>query len=159
MPIRTSTLFEDLIVTANRLTRLAAQATGTTTPAAIWRTLSILTTDGSMRIGELATASRVTQPTMTKLVNTLAEDELIDRFADDTDSRASRIAITPKGTTALLAWRTELGEALAPMFADLSADDTETLENAVRILAKRTTISNTVISPSTPKKPNEGKAA
>jgi DNA-binding MarR family transcriptional regulator len=120
-------LVEKLIVEANRLTRVAAQATGSTTPAAVWRTLSILASDGSYRIGDLAKASRVTQPTITKLVQNLAEDELI-----------YRIAITEKGTNALAAWRIELGKALEPMFAELSADETDILERAVTILESLT---------------------
>jgi DNA-binding MarR family transcriptional regulator len=131
-------LVEKLIVEANRLTRVAAQATGSTTPAAIWRTLSILSNEGSMRIGELALASRVTQPTMTKLVQNLAEEELIYRIADVADSRAWLIAITAKGTKALDDWRTELGRALEPMFADLTSDERHTLERAVEIISART---------------------
>jgi len=138
MPPTERPLVEKLIVEANRLTRVAAQATGSTTPAAVWRTLSILASDGSYRIGDLAKASRVTQPTMTKLIQNLAEAELIYRIADVADSRAWLIAITDKGTDALDAWRIELGEALAPMFADLSADETDILERAVAILESRT---------------------
>lgn len=136
-------LLERLIVEANRLTRVAAQCTGSTTPAAVWRTLSILVSDGSLRIGDLARASRVTQPTMTKLVQNLAEEELIYRIADVDDSRAWLIAITPKGTKALDDWRTTLGEALAPMFADLSPAEAEILETAVNILESRTAVNKT----------------
>lgn len=138
MPTIERPLVEKLIVEANRLTRVAAQATGSTTPAAVWRTLSILASDGSYRIGDLARASRVTQPTMTKLIQNLAEDELVYRIADVADSRAWLIAITDTGTTALDNWRTELGEALQPMFSDLSADEIDILERAVTILESRT---------------------
>ena len=138
MPKTERPLVEKLIVEANRLTRVAAQATGSTTPAAVWRTLSILASDGSYRIGDLARASRVTQPTMTKLIQNLAEDELVYRIADEADSRAWLIAITDTGTTALDNWRTELGKALQPMFSDLSADEIEILERAVTILESRT---------------------
>lgn len=136
-------LLERLIVEANRLTRVAAQCTGSTTPSAVWRTLSILVSDGSLRIGDLARVSRVTQPTMTKLVQNLAEEELVYRIADVDDSRAWLIAITPKGTRALDAWRTTLGEALAPMFADLSPAEAEILESAVDILESRTAVNRT----------------
>ena len=138
MPETQRPLVEKLIVEANRLTRVAAQATGSTTPAAVWRTLSILAADGSHRIGDLAKASRVTQPTMTKLIQNLAESELLYRIADVADSRAWLIAITDKGTRALDAWRFELGEALQPMFADLSPDEIDILERAVAILETRT---------------------
>jgi DNA-binding MarR family transcriptional regulator len=137
-------LVEELIVQANRLTRVAAQATGSTTPAAVWRTLSILSSDGSYRIGDLARVSRVTQPTMTKLIQNLSEDELIYRIADVADSRAWLIAITEKGTSALDAWRTELGKALEPMFADLTTEETAILEKAVAILESRTKTSRKV---------------
>lgn len=139
MPDTQRPLVERLIVEANRLTRVAAQATGSMTPATVWRTLSILASDGSYRIGDLAKASRVTQPTMTKLIQNLAEDELIYRIADVADSRAWLIAITDKGTKALDAWRVQLGEALQPMFFDLTPDETDTLERAVAMLEKRTT--------------------
>ena len=140
MPKTERPLVEKLIVEANRLTRVAAQATGSTTPAAVWRTLSILASDGSYRIGDLARASRVTQPTMTKLIQNLAEDELIYRIADVADSRAWLIAITDTGTTALDNWRTQLGEALQPMFSDLSTDEIDILERAVAILETRTNL-------------------
>ncbi|MHC5795741.1 MarR family winged helix-turn-helix transcriptional regulator [Lacisediminihabitans sp. FW035] len=138
MPETERPLVEKLIVAANRLTRVAAQATGSTTPASVWRTLSILSSDGAYRIGDLAKASRVAQPTMTKLIQNLAESELIYRVADVADSRAWLIAITEKGTNALAAWRVEVGNALQPMFADLSADETDILEQAVAILESRT---------------------
>lgn len=131
-------LVESLISQANRLTRVAAQGTGSTIPAAVWRTLSILASEGSYRIGDLALACRVTQPTMTKLVKSLARDEMVDRVSDPHDSRASRIAITPHGTAALDAWRMELGRALAPMFDDLTVHETHILEQAIQILETRT---------------------
>ena len=144
MPETQRPLVEKLIVEANRLTRVAAQATGSTTPAAVWRTLSILASDGSHRIGDLAKASRVTQPTMTKLIQNLAEDELIYRIADVADSRAWLIAITDKGSKALDSWRVELGNALQPMFAGLSPDETDILERAVAILESRTSTARKV---------------
>src|SRR6478736_1685626 len=55
-------ILESLLVSTHRLTRLAAQSTGSTTPAAQWRTLSILETDGPMRIGELASDRTPRQP-------------------------------------------------------------------------------------------------
>jgi DNA-binding MarR family transcriptional regulator len=144
MPETQRPLVEKLIVEANRLTRVAAQATGSTTPAAVWRTLSILASDGSYRIGDLAKASRVAQPTMTKLIQNLSESELIYRIADVADSRAWLIAITDKGTRALDAWRVELGEALQPIFADLTPDEIDILERAVAILETRTSTARQV---------------
>jgi DNA-binding MarR family transcriptional regulator len=137
-------LFARLLVTAHRLTRIAAQTTGSTTPSAVWHALSILSTAGPLRVGDLATAARVTQPSMTKLVHHLSDEELVLRVADVKDSRASVIAITDRGTTALDQWRRTLGRALGPMFADLDASDVRTLERAVELLQSRTSTSREV---------------
>ncbi|MEO7373297.1 MAG: MarR family transcriptional regulator [Terrimesophilobacter sp.] len=138
-----NSLFARLLVTAHRLTRIAAQTTGSTTPSAVWNTLSILSTAGPLRVGDLARAARVTQPSMTKLVHQLSDDEFILKIADRNDSRAWLIAITDQGTTALDEWRVTLGRALGPMFADLEESDIQTLERAVELLRSRTgTIQN-----------------
>ena len=130
-------ILESLLTSTHRLTRIAAQETGRTTSPAVWRTLSILTTDGDLRVGDLARASRVSQPTMTKLVRGLAEDELVKRIADTDDSRAWLIAITPKGTAALTEWRGQLADSLGGLFADLDDDDWDVLDRATRLLASR----------------------
>jgi DNA-binding MarR family transcriptional regulator len=131
----------DLVVASHRLTRLAARVTGSTESPATWRTLSVLQTSGAMRLGELASNSRVSQPTMTKLVRNLVESEWVKRIADTDDARAWQIAITPKGAAALLAWREELSSALVPMFADLSEDEVEALRSTVRIIGARVELS------------------
>jgi DNA-binding MarR family transcriptional regulator len=133
-----SLLIHDVIVAAHRLTRVAAQSTGSTTPAAVWSTLSILNSDGPLRIGDLAKAARVSQPSMTKLLQRLVEEELVLRIADVEDSRAWLIAIGPQGTAALNAWRVQLSRELGPLFADLTPEETATLQRAAHILTART---------------------
>ncbi|WP_255447744.1 MarR family winged helix-turn-helix transcriptional regulator [Schumannella sp. 10F1B-5-1] len=130
-----------LVQTAHRLGRIAALATGNTSPVAHWRTLSVLESEGPMRVGELAAACRVTQPGMTRLLATLVEEEHVIRVADTVDSRAWLIRLSDKGRTALDAWRHELGEALTPMFDGLDDDDWAALDRAADILASRTTAS------------------
>ena len=104
----------DLVVASHRLTRLAARVTGNTESPATWRTLSVLQTVGAMRLGELAAHSRVSQPTMTKIVHNLVETEWVKRIADVDDARAWQIAITPKGAAALQSWRDELSGGARP---------------------------------------------
>lgn len=133
----TSETLESLIVSAHRLTRLAAQSTGDQTSPAVWRTLSILENDGPMRLGELAAASRVAQPTMSKMVQNLAADEWVRRIADVEDSRSWLIAPSPKGQRALAAWQEKVAAAAAPLFGDLSADQWSTLSAAADILRTR----------------------
>ena len=133
-----SDTLESLLVSAHRLARVAAQATGSRTPAAIWRTLSILESDGPMRVGELAAASRITQPGMTRILATMAEEELVLRVADTDDSRAWLIKPTAKGLSALNDWRTRLSLTLEPWFGDLTAAEWKTLAQASTILEAHT---------------------
>ena len=130
-------ILQSLIVSGHRLTRIAAQGTGSRTPASVWRTLSILRTDGAMRVGALAASSRISQPGMTKLLPQLIEDELVYRIADVADSRAWLIAISDKGRRALELWRAELALSLQPLFTELTDAQWATLAEAADILTDR----------------------
>jgi DNA-binding MarR family transcriptional regulator len=109
-------ILESLLVSNHRLTRVAAQSTG---------------------IGELATASRISQPAMTKLLPSLVTDELVYRIADVEDSRAWLIAISDKGRDALNTWKRELAVSLEPLFGDLTAREWSTLASAATLLQAR----------------------
>jgi len=134
---RADDIFE-LVTAAHALTRLATLQTRNDAPSTQWRALSILKSDGAMRLGELAKACRATQPGMTRLVGQLAEAGLVTREHDPSDSRATVIAITPLGLEELAAWRIELRDALAPLFADVSDDEWDVLAHAARILKAHT---------------------
>jgi DNA-binding MarR family transcriptional regulator len=127
----------DLVVASHRLARLAARVTGNTESPATWRTLSVLQSAGPMRLGELAAHSRVSQPTMTKIVHNLVETEWIKRIADVADARAWQIAITPKGAAAFQSWRDEMSGALVPLFSDLTDDEVEALRVTARVIGSR----------------------
>jgi DNA-binding MarR family transcriptional regulator len=135
-----SELLADLVSVTNRLTRIAAQATGESTSPATWRTLSVLSSFGPMRLGELAKQSRVSQPTMTKIVANLNEVEWIRRIADVDDARAWQIALAPKGIRALEEWRDRLGAALAPLFTDLDHEELDVISRAVDLLHECTDV-------------------
>jgi DNA-binding MarR family transcriptional regulator len=136
--VKRNDVLESLVVSSTRLVRLAAQTTGSRTPSAVWRTLGILETDGPMRVGELAVASRVTQPGMTRVLATMDEEELVSRIADVDDSRAWLIRITPKGAAALDSWREQLGQALLPWFDELDEGEWAILERAAELMTSRT---------------------
>jgi DNA-binding MarR family transcriptional regulator len=131
----------DLVVAGHRLTRLAARVTGSTESPATWRTLSVLRSSGPMRLGELAAQSRVSQPTMTKIVRNLVDSEWVKRIADTDDARAWQIAITARGDQALQAWRDALSDALVPMFADLTEDELAAMRCTVEVIASRAELS------------------
>jgi DNA-binding MarR family transcriptional regulator len=129
---------ERLIVAAHALTRIAALETRSEAPAAQWRTLSILRESGPLRIGELATRSRVTQPGMTRLAGAMVDAGLLARTSDDSDSRASVIRPTPAGLDALDRWLAQLTDALTPHFADLDDSEWQALHVTADVLARKT---------------------
>jgi len=129
---------ERLLIAVHSLARIAASETGSTTPQAQWRTLSLLENRGAMRLGELAAASRVTQPGMTRLVGQMADAGLVERSADPDDSRAVVVAATEKGLAELADWRTRLAEVLTPWFDDLDDDEWAALHTTASILEART---------------------
>ena len=132
---------ERIIFAVHALARVAALETGNDTPAAQWRTLSILAEEHrAMRLGELATTSRVTQPGMTRLIGTMAEAGLVTRESDPADSRATLVAITAAGTEALDAWRVQLGAVLAARFADVDDAEWEALQTTADVLARKTRV-------------------
>ena len=130
-------LLGDLIGVTHRLSRLAATATGSTESPAVWRTLAVLSGVGALRLGDLAVQSRVTQPTMTKIVKTLEGRGWVTSAPDPSDARVRLIHATPDGVVALDAWRGELAERLVPLFEDLSTEERQTLRAAVDLVSAR----------------------
>ncbi len=59
--------------------------------------LAGLAFDGPTSVGELAAFERVKRPSMTRLVQDMERDGLIQRRPDPTDGRGVRIRITPRG--------------------------------------------------------------
>ncbi|MDQ1128307.1 MarR family winged helix-turn-helix transcriptional regulator [Microbacterium sp. SORGH_AS_0888] len=127
-----------LLLGAHALTRVASLETRTEAPAAQWRTIVLLRDHGPLRIGDLATLSRVTQPGMTRLVAQLADAGLVERGADANDSRVTVVTVTPAGLAALDEWLRVLSAALAPRFSDLSDEDWDVVRRAADIVADRT---------------------
>lgn len=138
-------LLGELVSSAHRVTRLAATATDDSRSPAVWRTLSALRAYGPIRLGDLARLSRVTQPTMTKIVRGLDDLDWVKRIVDVDDKRAWLIALTPKGDTALDEWRDTLATALLPYFRDLPPADRAALRRSIEILDERASVSDPAV--------------
>jgi MarR family transcriptional regulator, organic hydroperoxide resistance regulator len=91
--------------------------------------------DGSVRIGDLARALRITQGATSKLIDRIESTGLIHRALDADDRRASRVALTDAGrqrlTDASASYTAELASVLD---ATLSADEQHLLHTLVRRL-------------------------
>ncbi|MET0161191.1 MAG: MarR family transcriptional regulator [Microbacteriaceae bacterium] len=126
----------ELLALVHRATRGAAQATGEHRSSAVWGALSTLR-QSPLRLGDLAAASRVAQPTMTKIVEGLEAQGWVRREADPGDARARLVVITEAGDAALDDWRRRLVAALEPQFGGLDADDVAALRRTVALLRER----------------------
>jgi DNA-binding MarR family transcriptional regulator len=127
----------DLVQVSARLVQVIRRITrdnGSDESIATWRTLGVLQRSGPLRVGALADASQVAQPTMTKLVSGLVERGWVERLPDSADARASQIGISAEGTTALREWRAGLASVLLPYFSDLSARDLDALRRTVSLV-------------------------
>lgn len=128
----------ELLALVHRATRGAAQATGEHRSAAVWGALSTLR-ERPLRLGDLAVASRVAQPTMTKIVEGLEAQGWARREADPGDARARLVVITEAGDAALDDWKQRLVTALEPQFGGLDAEDVAALRRTVALLRERLT--------------------
>jgi DNA-binding MarR family transcriptional regulator len=127
-----------LVVWSHRIGRVVAHEAGSTTPAAQWRVLSVLADEGPTRVGALASACRVTQPGMTRLLTQMSERGLVERHPDPLDERAVVIDITEAGRTARDTWLRTFRDTLAPRFADLADEEWSAIERTAHVLATRT---------------------
>ena len=115
--------------------RLRQQAPKGVTPSQL-SALSTLYVRGPLALGVLADAERVRPPTMTRVVASLEEAELIERERDESDRRCVRLKLTRLGRTFVDRSRTRKTAYLVGRLKKLSEDEVATLERATEILEK-----------------------
>jgi DNA-binding MarR family transcriptional regulator len=98
--------------------------------------LSVLVFAGPRRVGELAEAEQVEPPTMTRLVDGMERDGLVEREPDPDDRRAVVVRATAKGVRTLRRGRARRVEVLAAGLRSLSAQDLRKLADGVDILER-----------------------
>lgn len=96
--------------------------------------LSVIVFAGPVTLGDLAAAEQVRPPTMTRIVDALAERRLVLKKKNAQDARCTFIEATPAGRRLLMRGRDRRVRALAAQIAALPASDREVLENAAEIL-------------------------
>jgi DNA-binding MarR family transcriptional regulator len=99
--------------------------------------LSVIVFGGApVTLGQLAAAEQVRPPTMTRLVNALEAEGLVQRQPDPADGRVTYIKATPRGQALLRAGRSRRVAALAGQLGGLSAAEREVLEKAATVLER-----------------------
>jgi DNA-binding MarR family transcriptional regulator len=90
-------------------------------------TLARLQRSGALRLTDLAERERITQPSMTALVNRLESQGMVRRNADPTDGRAVLVEVTDAGRVALARRAEARVGTMAADLADLDEADLRTL--------------------------------
>jgi DNA-binding MarR family transcriptional regulator len=96
--------------------------------------LSVIVFGGPMTLGDLAAAEQVRPPTMTRIVNALAEKGLVTKKQNTNDGRSTLLSATPSGKRLLMEGRARRVQALAKQIAALNRKQRATLQEAAEIL-------------------------
>jgi DNA-binding MarR family transcriptional regulator len=125
---------ERLRLATTRLARILRQETHTgLTPTQV-AALATLQRMGAVPLKALAEAERISAPTATKVVDKLAEVDLVERLPHPDDRRVTLVSVTPAGHDLLAATRRHKTAWLATRLADLSPTDRSRLLDAVEVI-------------------------
>ena len=96
--------------------------------------LSVVVFGGPVTLGDLAAAEQARPPTMTRIVDALAELRLVTKTRNAEDGRSTHITATHAGTKLLMRGRERRVRALATQIAQLNREQRTTLQDAAKIL-------------------------
>ena len=96
--------------------------------------LGSLERQGDATVGELANLERVKPPSMTRIVNSLADAGMVSRRAHETDGRLVIVGLTDEARAVLVDDRRRRTAWLAQRLAELTADERELLRQAAPLL-------------------------
>jgi DNA-binding MarR family transcriptional regulator len=129
------TLAVDLRTAVMRTSRrLRVEATGDVVTPGQYTVLAQLHGHGPSTLRELAEREHVQAPSMTRIVNALADQGFVTRTAHPDDGRQVRVDITPAGTAVMQEARNQRTAWLAQRVAGLSDEDRLILSRAAHIM-------------------------
>ena len=98
--------------------------------------LSVLVFGGAKTVSELASLEQVRPPTMSRIVEGLAQKKLVQRVDDEADRRTVRVSATAKGEKLMQVGKARRVRALAERFEALTATDLRTLRAAAELMLR-----------------------
>ena len=114
--------------------RLRVEATGDVITPGQYTVLAVLNSDGATTLRALADREHVQAPSMTRIVNALADQGFVSRAANPDDGRQVRVDITDAGRAVLEEARNQRTAWLAQRVAGLSEEDRLVLSRAAHIM-------------------------
>ena len=98
--------------------------------------LGALYRNGDLSVGQLAAHERVQPPSMTRIVNALADGGYVERRAHETDGRQVVVVLTDQGRTTVRADRARRDAWLACRLRDLTPAEKDVLRRAAPLLER-----------------------
>lgn len=98
--------------------------------------LSVLVFGGDCSLTELAEAEGVRPPTMTRLIQGLERDGLVERAADASDRRATVLRATRRGRTVLEKARSRRIDVFEALLASAKPNEIAALETTAAIIER-----------------------
>lgn len=134
-PTTPDTLAIDLRTAVMRTSRrLRVEATGDVITPGQYTVLAQLHGNGPRTLRELAEREHVQAPSMTRIVNALADQGFVTRTAHPDDGRQVLVGITHVGSTVMQEARNQRTAWLAQRVAGLSEEDRLILSRAAHIM-------------------------
>ena len=125
-----------LRVAVTRLNRrLRSSALGGISPAQA-SALAMIERLGSPALNTLAAAEQVRPPSMTRIVDALEADRLVERRVDESDRRSSRVSLTAAGRRELTTIRSRKTAFLEQRLGALSETDRVAVARVLDILER-----------------------
>ncbi|MCB2100498.1 MAG: MarR family transcriptional regulator [Rhodobacterales bacterium] len=106
-------------------------------PVAHWRVLATLSDGDGMTIGDLARVVLYKQPTLTKVVDRLERDGLVERRTIDRDRRKVRVFITAAGRALVDGLLADAKAHEVRVLSTHTADEVAVLKRVLRTLITR----------------------
>src|SRR2546427_8347975 len=128
-----------LRLSVTRLSRaLRREGSGAGISPTLMSALATVDRHGPMTVGELATHEQVQKPTITRIVASLQESELIVRTPDPLDGRISWLSTTAEGRRLLQKVRRRRDEYLAARLKRLTPEELAMLGRAAELMERLT---------------------
>jgi DNA-binding MarR family transcriptional regulator len=126
----------DLRVALVRIQRQLRSKTASDITPSQSSALSRIEQSGPVRLGTLAELEGTTAATMSRVIDSLADRQLIDRVPDPLDGRASLVRLSPQGGALLNELRARYTEVLRGAMAELTDEEQRVVRRAVPVLER-----------------------